>query len=113
MSRDTVSMNAGIDPGELSYTPQPPGIASLDRYMLCIATHNQKKALDVLIKAFALLTEKDPTLGLVLVGDGPLRRQHEELGKVFGLNGRIQFLGWRGRTGSGNLAGQSIERSSK
>jgi len=53
--------------------------------------------LDVLIRAFAVVKHGDPGVHLVMVGDGPLRRQHEELARAMGLAGRVEFLGSRGR----------------
>jgi glycosyltransferase involved in cell wall biosynthesis len=65
------------------------------KYLLCVATHNQKKGLDVLLKTFALLRETSRTLKLLLVGDGPLRGQYEGLARELGIEDRVEFLGQR------------------
>jgi glycosyltransferase involved in cell wall biosynthesis len=67
------------------------------RYVLCVAAHNEKKAIDVLIQAVARLAPEDPSLKLVLVGDGPLRKSLEELAGALGVRERIEFLGAQGR----------------
>src|SRR5262249_115107 len=66
-------------------------------YLLCIAMHNEKKGLDVLLRAFSLLQNTAPSLKLLLVGDGPLRGDLERLALSLGLTDRVQFLGLRGR----------------
>jgi glycosyltransferase involved in cell wall biosynthesis len=49
-----------------------------------------KKGVDVLLRALALLP--DP-VHLVIVGDGPLRRDLDELATSLGVAGRAEFLG--------------------
>lgn len=69
---------------------------SSHRYILCVAANNPKKAIDVLIRAFASLRDKDEMLKLIIVGDGPLRKQYEELSKSLALQDRIEFAGSKG-----------------
>jgi glycosyltransferase involved in cell wall biosynthesis len=70
---------------------------SHERYVLCIAAHNEKKALDVLIQAAVRLAPEFPSLKVVLVGDGPLRKSLEDLAVALGVRERIEFLGMQGR----------------
>ena len=51
----------------------------------------------MLLRAFATIGQTARTLRLVLVGDGPLREEHEQLTNTLGLQDRVVFLGWRGR----------------
>ncbi len=51
----------------------PPEDARGGAYLLCIAASNHKKALDVLLRAFARIGSREPALTLLVVGDGPLR----------------------------------------
>ena len=67
------------------------------RYVLCIAAHNEKKALDVLLRAFVEITAVDKDLKLILVGDGPLRPQLQDLAASLHLNGQVRFVGAQGR----------------
>ena len=48
----------------------------------------------LLLEAFALLPSK-PSLSLTLVGDGPLRLELEQQSTALGLEGRVNFLGFR------------------
>lgn len=93
-----VVIHNGIDFEELGRTDAAIATAEWQPYLLCIAAHNEKKALDVLLKAFAQISEAYFGLKLLLVGDGPLRRQHEELARSLALEHRVKFLGLRGRS---------------
>jgi colanic acid/amylovoran biosynthesis glycosyltransferase len=66
-------------------------------YVLCIAAHNEKKALDVLLEAFARTRRTHPGVNLVLVGDGPLRHQLEARAASLGLGADVEFAGEKGR----------------
>ena len=63
------------------------------RYLLCVAQLSAKKAVDVLIQAFANLAGDYPTLDLVLAGDGPLRESLQCLANDLGLGVRVRFMG--------------------
>jgi glycosyltransferase involved in cell wall biosynthesis len=87
----------GVDLGELAQADEMLTTSAWRPYLLCIAAHNEKKALEVLLQTFARLTTRWPTLRLVLVGDGPLRAQHEALARTLDIDDRVVFLGSRGR----------------
>jgi glycosyltransferase involved in cell wall biosynthesis len=87
----------GVDIGELAQAELETTPAESRPYLLCIAANNHKKALDVLLNAFARIAEAYRPLRLVLVGDGPLRHHHEELARSLRLHERVAFLGGRGR----------------
>lgn len=72
--------------------------AHKDRYLLSIAACNKKKGLDILLQAFAQLKDWDPSIRLLLAGDGPLRRELESLAIALGIYERVEFLGRVGRT---------------
>jgi L-malate glycosyltransferase len=97
LQKELTFIHNGVDLEELQ-RPQGGMIPySHGSYVLCIAMHNKKKGLDVLLRAFALLRNTAPSLKLLLVGDGPLRGELERLALCLGLTDRIQFLGLRGR----------------
>jgi glycosyltransferase involved in cell wall biosynthesis len=52
----------------------------------------EKKGVDTLIDAMAIARRTDPGLELVVVGDGPARRELEERAAVAGV--KAQFRGW-------------------
>jgi glycosyltransferase involved in cell wall biosynthesis len=59
----------------------------------CIANYRPVKRLDLLIEAFAPLAAEDPTVTLVLVGEGPLREDLQaQIGRL-GLDSRVRLHG--------------------
>src|SRR5215813_5080126 len=90
----TIFIHNGIDFAELN-APQDGNRGDHGRYVLCIAAHNVKKGLDVLIHAVALLRDAEPSFKVFLVGDGPLRGQLETLVKSLRIEERVKFLGWQ------------------
>jgi glycosyltransferase involved in cell wall biosynthesis len=81
---------AEFEPGE-SGENQP------GRYILCVALHHSRKAIDVLIKAFKIFSQTHKEVELWLVGDGPHRDQLEDLAHQLGLTKQVMFLGSQGR----------------
>jgi glycosyltransferase involved in cell wall biosynthesis len=65
------------------------------RLFISVSRLAEKKNLDRLIQAVALVSRDHPEIGLVIVGDGVLRRQLEARVNEYGLGGRIVFLGFR------------------
>jgi glycosyltransferase involved in cell wall biosynthesis len=53
-----------------------------------------QKGVDVLLRAFAQVERRHPTVKLILAGDGPDRPSLMRLAKSLGLQ-RVMFLGWR------------------
>jgi glycosyltransferase involved in cell wall biosynthesis len=93
----SLAIHNGIDLDELLGVAAADPTAGAVPYLLCIAAHNEKKALDVLLRAFARIAPEQPRLRLLLVGDGPLRAQLEALARELHLDDRVEFLGMRGR----------------
>ena len=87
----------GVNLAELNGAFQDATRDSQDPYILCIAQHNEKKGLDVLLRAFKRLQEADLSLKLILVGDGPLRGSLQDLAVSLGINESVEFLGQKGR----------------
>jgi glycosyltransferase involved in cell wall biosynthesis len=96
-ARHGAVIHNGVDMEELA-SPDPGGVTPAPpSYVLCIAAHNEKKALDVLLTAFAEIGDAHRGVRLLLVGDGPLRLQHEAQARALALDGRVEFLGERDR----------------
>jgi glycosyltransferase involved in cell wall biosynthesis len=72
--------------GEIDSTTQDP-------YVFCISAYKPQKAIDVLIRAFAIVHASHPSLKLVIVGDGPLRAELSQLAHSLGLAEHIDLLG--------------------
>jgi L-malate glycosyltransferase len=88
----------GVDLEELRQPEEDKISCSGMPYMLCIAQHVQKKGLDVLLYAFRRLHDQGLPHKMIFVGDGPLRRQLEELARSLGISAKVEFLGGKGRT---------------
>jgi L-malate glycosyltransferase len=88
----TTFVHNGVDWAELhppDLVPEP----QASPYVLCVAAHNEKKALDVLLQAFATVARHDHESKLMLVGDGPLRADLEQLAAELQLGERVIFTG--------------------
>src|SRR5262245_9442991 len=53
-----------------------------------------QKANEVLLRAAARVAKQVPNLVTLIAGDGPQRKELEELAERLGLTGRVRFLGW-------------------
>ena len=74
-----------------------PGELQRGQYILCIALHHPRKAIDVLIKAFKIFSQNHTEVELWLVGDGPVTGQLEELVHQLNLTEQVKFLGAQDR----------------
>jgi glycosyltransferase involved in cell wall biosynthesis len=97
LKEKTTFIHNSVDLTELNGAS--PHISRHDRdpYILCIAMHNEKKGLDVLLRAFKHVQHAQPSMKLLLVGDGPLRKQLEHLASSLEIRDRVNFLGLQGR----------------
>ena len=94
----TIFIHNGIDP-----TPFSAAASELDcdrrrngRYLLCVAELKENKAIDVLLQAVSPLLAEDPSLTLVLAGDGPLRAELQDMASSLGIRSQTMFLGTQG-----------------
>lgn len=91
----------GIDVDRYGPAADKPGLKAklgLDpakRYVIHVARHHPVKDQPTLIRGFALAAPKLPDVDLLLVGDGPLRRELESLVDSLGVKDRVKFLGIR------------------
>jgi glycosyltransferase involved in cell wall biosynthesis len=72
---------------ELGIAPDAPVVSA-------VTVLREQKAVDVLLEAFARLSERMPEARLVIAGDGHLRPVLEALAERLGLTGTAHFLGW-------------------
>lgn len=63
------------------------------RYILCVGRHTQKKGIDTLLRAFARIARKYPSVSLIQVGTGPMTTALNALATELGINTRVHFLG--------------------
>jgi glycosyltransferase involved in cell wall biosynthesis len=66
-----------------------------------------ERRLDELLRAFALVLKRVPAARLVAVGDGPMRKQSEELARSLKIDSNVQFTG----TLYGQAKVETIKRS--
>ncbi|MCD1161124.1 glycosyltransferase family 4 protein [Peribacillus frigoritolerans] len=66
-----------------------------DLILFYAAELNSNKHQDLLINAVKLLKSKIPNVKLLLAGNGDLRENYEEQVKKLGLQGNVEFLGFR------------------
>lgn len=65
-----------------------------DFLIVYAAEMSKRKNQGELIRAFALAAIQEPSLKLLLAGDGALKGQYEEMTRRYGLNERICFWGY-------------------
>jgi L-malate glycosyltransferase len=97
LKEKTIYIHNGINLAELNRCSRDTIEREQKQYILCIAAHNEKKGIDILLHATKRLQEVEPLLQIALVGDGPLRGQLEGLALSLGVHERVEFLGWKGR----------------
>lgn len=79
----------GVDLKKFSPVEQKTG----DRYILCVGRHTDKKGIDVLLRAFAKIAEKHPSVSLIQVGTGEMSAILHSLAMQLGIDRRVRFLG--------------------
>lgn len=97
LSDRTIFIHNGINPAQ--FHPADRTDAPRDRggsYILCVAELQEYKAIDVLLHAAKSLFADNPSLTLILAGDGPLRVELEELAGSLGIRSQTMFLGTQG-----------------
>ena len=97
LQQKIVRIHNGVDLAEFDRLRENSGNGIQPRYILCVAMHNEKKGIDVLLRAFAKIQDREPRLRLVLAGDGPLRSQLEKLAESLGIAAKVDFRGRQGR----------------
>jgi glycosyltransferase involved in cell wall biosynthesis len=93
LDHKVVFIHNGIRPGVFMPSKNLQNPHGQQRYILCAAGLKPEKAIDVLLHASKPLLASDSSLQLVLVGDGPLRGDLEDLASALGIRNQTQFLG--------------------
>jgi len=93
----TVFIHNGVDLAELDEISTNAADGRQRPYIFCLSAYKEQKAIDVLIRAFQLVRNADPTVTLTIAGPGPLRGDLEQLAISLGIRERIEFLGLTGR----------------
>jgi len=84
---------------KLAYVPNPVVIApsvpaeKKHPFILAVGRLNYQKAYDLLLAAFAAVSQKYPAWRLAIAGDGNLRHDLPALAEKLGIAGRVDWLG--------------------
>jgi len=66
------------------------------RQVVLVASRlTREKEIDTIVRAFARSVAEEPTLGLVIVGDGPEKEHLVLLAHALGVSDRVAFEAWR------------------
>ena len=79
----------GVDTDKFSPSSQKAD----ERYILCVGRHTEKKGIDTLLRAFARIATKHPSVNLLQVGKGQLTTELQKLTKQLGIDKQVRFLG--------------------
>jgi glycosyltransferase involved in cell wall biosynthesis len=69
------------------------GVGPDDVLVAAVANYREVKGLDVLVDAFAVAAATDPSLRLILIGEGPMRPSLEAQVQALGLGERVRLHG--------------------
>jgi GalNAc-alpha-(1->4)-GalNAc-alpha-(1->3)-diNAcBac-PP-undecaprenol alpha-1,4-N-acetyl-D-galactosaminyltransferase len=88
--RITSISNPAYQPPQLTQTGTtfPPG-----KVIISIGRLSYEKGYDLLIQAFALICKQHPDWNLLILGEGSMRKELEDLSVSLGLNGRVYLPG--------------------
>lgn len=64
-----------------------------DKTLVCMGRVSYEKSIDVLISSMEMVIKRDPTIKLLIIGDGPNRKELESLAKKLKLENNIIFTG--------------------
>lgn len=81
----------GIDTDK--FVPVPSARKKDERYILCVGRHTEKKGLDTLVRAWASIARRHPSVTLVQIGTGHLTEQLIGLARELGVDGQTRFVG--------------------
>lgn len=62
--------------------------------IVCLGRLVRAKGFDLALTALAPICERFPKIRIIIGGDGPLRRELEQLAKKLGLEKSVEFVGW-------------------
>jgi colanic acid/amylovoran biosynthesis glycosyltransferase len=86
-------IRCGVDSDFLQVPPTP--VPDTPRFV-CVGRLAEQKGQLLLVQATALLRDRGVPCELVLVGDGPMRREIEKLIDRLDLSDRVRIAGWMG-----------------
>ena len=85
--------NAGDDLLTLAEEPPATDIPDGEPFVLAVGRFVRQKGFDLLVTAFAELRRRSPSVRLVILGDGPQRRELEDLARRLGVEAAVSLPG--------------------
>lgn len=70
------------------------GIGKEEKILLYVGRLSKEKSIDIVLKAFKLISDEEKQAKLVIVGDGPQRRELEDLAKSLAITQNVFFTGY-------------------
>jgi glycosyltransferase involved in cell wall biosynthesis len=92
----TVFIHNCVNPAEFIPAENGARTTGHNPYILCVAALDDYKGIDVLLRAAKPLLLDNPSLNVVLAGEGPMRTELEGLATSLGIRKQTQFLGQKG-----------------
>lgn len=80
--------------GDKDFLRQKLKLNQSDKIVLHLGRLAKEKSIDFIIKSFAKIAQKNKNVYLVIAGDGPTRKELENLTKNLNLQKRVLFLGF-------------------
>ena len=77
-----------------NFSPPKYQTESTEKNIVAVGRLSSGKNFDLCIKAFAMVSRKYSDVNLLLIGDGPERKNLEKLAHSLGIDNRVKFLGF-------------------
>lgn len=94
-----VSISTGIDLSKFSIAKPTPrktlGVKKNDFIMLYAGLIVPRKGIDIMLKVVSKLSKENKSIKLLLIGEGPSKKEYFDLIKQLGIGANVIFLGWR------------------
>jgi glycosyltransferase involved in cell wall biosynthesis len=89
----TIHIHNGVNLAFFSFVENVESEPKKNRYILSVTHLRDYKGVDILLHAARPLLASDPSLDLVVAGDGPLLRELEDLASSLGIRNQTRFVG--------------------
>jgi glycosyltransferase involved in cell wall biosynthesis len=83
----------GVDIARFIPLPADASFNERAKVVICVSKFRFQKGIDVLLQAWNLVHQQAPEARLIIVGNGPLQNQLEQMNQALGLTGCVEFVG--------------------
>ena len=81
------------EPGTVSTLPPLIGFELPDKFLICVSRLEELKMVDHAIKAFAYASQNDPSIHLLILGEGSQKENLQRLTEELNIKSKVHFLG--------------------